>query len=546
METLRKNLTLVITLAVLVLILLLAIRGMDRSDWVITLVRGISVGAVTFLVASGLSLIFGLLDVLNLAHGALFMIGAYVGWTVYVRPDTTVDFLPPILLLLAGFLLRPLWSALLGAGAREVRGCARGEPAPAGYAGAPARYAGALAARIWPWIVLLVAVALVVLAFSGWPIARWQQESAAQNPASNALALDMTTKAGQPRTLFEAAPQGPVWALLGFLGGGLFLGLALSGFARLRGEPATPLHRKGRTSFVRLILPLLLLLVGLGVYLVGDRLTLWLFSVNTTWMFLIAILVAVLTGAALGGLMEMTLIRPLYARPIYQLMLTLGVGVVGIELVRALWGKTEFTMPKPALFQGSGESCPSISLAGWFADHCSTFELLGGRVRTYDEIFRILVGIIVLVTVWLLLKRSRLGMVIRAGVQDSQMVEALGINIRQVFTLVFALGAALAALGGVVAGPAIGLSPYMGETAILGALIALAIGGLTSFPGAAAGSLLVGLLQAFMVKYGQIGIQVPFTDIIFKPTPSLVPASTVLLMVIILLLMPQGLFGRKE
>ena len=203
-------------------------------------------------------------------------------------------------------------------------------------------------------------------------------------------------------------------------------------------------------------------------------------------------------------------------------------------------------MPKPALFQGSGQSCPSASLEGWLVDHCSTFELLGGRLRTYDEVFRILVGVVVLVAVWLLLKRSRLGMVIRAGVQDSQMVEALGINIRQVFTLVFALGAALAALGGVVAGPAIGLSPFMGETAILGALIALAIGGLTSFPGAAAGSLIVGLLQAFMIKYGQIGIPLPFSDEVFKPTPSLVPASTVLLMVIILLVMPQGLFGRKE
>jgi branched-chain amino acid transport system permease protein len=126
------------------------------------------------------------------------------------------------------------------------------------------------------------------------------------------------------------------------------------------------------------------------------------------------------------------------------------------------------------------------------------------------------------------------------------MVEALGINVRQVFTLVFALGAALAALGGVVAAPSMGLSPYMGETLLLGALVALAIGGLTSFPGAAAGSLLVGILQQFIIKYGQIGIQLPFLDKPFKPTPPLVPASTVLLMVIILLVLPQGLFGRRE
>ena len=167
-------------------------------------------------------------------------------------------------------------------------------------------------------------------------------------------------------------------------------------------------------------------------------------------------------------------------------------------------------------------------------------------MRVYNEIFIPLVGIIVLVAVWLLLKRSRIGMIIRAGVQDREMVEALGINVRRVFTLVFALGVGLASLGGVLAAPSMGLSNLMGESLFLNALIALAIGGLTSYPGAAAGSVLVGLMQQFIIKYGQIGINLPFLAEPFKPTPPLVPASTVLLMVIVLLVMPQGLFGRKE
>jgi branched-chain amino acid transport system permease protein len=525
MKTLRKDRTLVVTLTVLAVLFAFAIRGMETSDWVITLLRGVAVGAVTFLVASGLSLIFGLLDVLNLAHGALFMIGAYVGWTVYVRPDTMVDLLPPIMLLLGGLLLRPLWGKLLGRLPVPSRG-AKGLPA--------------LATRAWPWLLLLVAAVIIVLAFSRWPVAKWDSGSPAENPASNALVLDLSTKGGQPRVPFEAASRGPVWALLGVVGGGLLLALALSGLTHLHGEPAAPVRWKG------LIVPLVLLLIGLATYLANDGLTQWLLGLHTTWMFMIAILAAVVSGGALGGLMEATLVRPLYARPIYQLMLTMGVGVVGIELVRAVWGKTEFTMPKPAIFQGSGDACPATSLSGWLTAQCSTFELLGGRLRTYNEVFVILVGVIVLVAVWLLLKRSRLGMIIRAGVQDSQMVEALGINVRRIFTLVFALGAALAALGGALAGPAVGLSPYMGESYLLVALIALAIGGLTSFPGAAAASLLVGLLQQFIIKYGQIGIQLPFSDAVFKPTPPLVPASTVLLMVIILLLLPQGLFGRKE
>jgi branched-chain amino acid transport system permease protein len=98
----------------------------------------------------------------------------------------------------------------------------------------------------------------------------------------------------------------------------------------------------------------------------------------------------------------------------------------------------------------------------------------------------------------------------------------------------------------VIAGPSMGLSPAMGESLLLLSLIAMAIGGLNSFPGAAAGSLLVGLLQQFIIKYGQVGIKLPFLAQPFKPTPPLVPASTVLLMVIILLVLPQGLLGRKE
>ena len=126
------------------------------------------------------------------------------------------------------------------------------------------------------------------------------------------------------------------------------------------------------------------------------------------------------------------------------------------------------------------------------------------------------------------------------------MVEALGINIRRVFTMVFAIGVGLASLGGALAGPSMGLSTGMGDSLLLNVLIALAIGGLTSYPGAAAGSLLVGLIQQFIIKYGQLGIPIPFLDKPFKPSPTLVPASTVLLMVIILLVMPNGLFGRKE
>jgi branched-chain amino acid transport system permease protein len=220
--------------------------------------------------------------------------------------------------------------------------------------------------------------------------------------------------------------------------------------------------------------------------------------------------------------------------------------VVGLELVHLIWGRPEFTMPRPALFAGTGAGCPATTFADWWHYNCSTIMVMGGRVRVYNEIFIPLVGLVVLLAVWILLKRSRLGMIIRAGVQDREMVEALGINVQRVFTQVFALGVGLAALGGVLAAPSIGLSNHMGESFLLNALIALAIGGLTSYPGAALGSLLLGLTQQFIIRYGQIGIPIPLTEIVFKPTPPIVPASTILLMVIILLLMPNGLLGKKD
>jgi branched-chain amino acid transport system permease protein len=511
---LRRNLLLIVTLAVVAGFLAVAGQGMDRPDFLITLLRGLSVGALTFLVASGFSLIFGLLDVLNLAHGTLFMIGAYVGWTVYVRPDTFVDLLTPIALLISGFLLGDVWRLLA------------------------ARFAaGSRARQFAPWVGMAVSLLILAYVLPRYPVAMWVVDDYSQSPVSYSLAASQgQVVPPEPATFDEiSAPLAVI---------GLFVASSLLGFSlSLFGSAVQSDGRLTWGSFAKL---LLVLVVGLGALLFNDAITAWLYALNTNWLFVVAVTASVLFGAGVGGLMEITLIRPLYVRPIYQLMLTLGLSVIGLELVRAIWGRPEFTMPKPELFNGTGEGCPAASFADWWAHHCSTIILFDGRVRVYNEIFIPIVGLAVLTSIWILLQRSRLGMIIRAGVQDRQMVEALGINVRRVFTQVFALGVGLAALGGVLAAPSTGLSNTMGESFLLNALIALAIGGLTSYPGAALGSVLVGLVQQFMIKYGQIGIAIPFTEIVFKPTPPIVPASTVLLMVIILLILPNGLLGERR
>lgn len=510
----RKNFLLILTFAIFAGLLAVAQQGMDTSDFLITLLRGLSVGSLTFLVASGFSLIFGLLDVLNLAHGTLFMIGAYIGWTVFVRPDTFVDLLTPLALILSGFALRDVYPLLATRILPRLR-----------------------MSRFLPWAGLAISILILYIVLTRYPIGIWSVDNYAESPVSVSLLASQGQEVPHPSAVFDRLH--PVLAVLGLLLGGVLGAFSLSLFGS-NTQHATRLTWRNYAG------SLILLLIGLGTLVFNEPLTAMLFSLDANLLFVVAVIVAVASGGALGALMETTLIRPLYIRPIYQLMLTLGLSAIGTEVVRAVWGRPEFTMPKPALFNGTGDGCPAATFSDWLAHNCSTIFILDGRVRVYNEIFIPIVGIVVLISVWILLQRSRLGMVIRAGVQDREMVEALGINVRRVFTQVFALGVGLAALGGVLAAPSIGLSNTMGESFLLNALIALAIGGLTSYPGAALGSLLVGMLQQFIIKYGQIGIPIPFTDIIFKPTPPIVPASTVLLMVIILLILPNGLLGKKE
>mgnify|MGYP002641258612 CR=1 FL=1 len=531
LQSFRKNRALWVTLLVLCITFLMAVRGLvdpiaeggERyKNVVITILRGLSTGSIIFLVASGFSIIFGLMNVLNMAHGALFMIGAYVGWTMAVRPDTVVDAFTPLVLLSAGFTLLPFldWS-LQKLNLPKVAG------------------------GLLPWVGLILAIVVLGFAFPKYPITSWDVGSYEISPTNYAFAASQ----GQ---LVAPEPEGfagisPLVGLGSIILGGILAAISMAGFAANRrrsgagtGSTKESLPWKSFLIFIGLVF------LGWIVYFFNTPISTFLLNIDTTWLFILAVLVAVATGVLLGALIEATLVRPLYETHLYVLMLTLGVSSIIIEVVRAIWGAPEFTMPRPSIFDGTGEGCPAESLGALIEHKCSTIQVLGGRVRTYNEIFIPILGIVVLITVWILLQRTRLGMIVRAGVQDSDMVKALGINVQRIFTIVFALGVGLATLGGVIGAPSTGLTTTLGDSLLINLLVALAIGGLTSYPGAAAGALIVGLLQQFIIKYGQIGIHIPFMDEPFKPTPPLVPAMTVLLMVVILLVMPNGLFGRKE
>jgi branched-chain amino acid transport system permease protein len=232
--------------------------------------------------------------------------------------------------------------------------------------------------------------------------------------------------------------------------------------------------------------------------------------------FPVAVLGAMLVGAVLGVVLERGLLRGLYSRPVFQLVLTFGVSLVLVEAIRFIWTTTPYSWTEV------------------FGLRTAAFQLFGQSFSIY-RLFIIGMGVVLIVTIALLLRRTRTGIIIRAGVEDSTMVEALGINVRAVFTLVFTLGCAIAALGGAVAAPFLGASTTLGGAFLLQGIAVVVLGGMGSYEGTAAGSIMVGLAIA-VAQDAAIG-----TD--FTVLPSITP---MLLLILVLLLRPSGLFGTAK
>jgi branched-chain amino acid transport system permease protein len=238
---------------------------------------------------------------------------------------------------------------------------------------------------------------------------------------------------------------------------------------------------------------------------------------DPTLRFAVGVVIAIIVGGALGYLLERVLLRPLYSRPLFQLVLTFGVSIVMLEAIKAIWGTTPFTWQERISIQES------------------QFFVFGQQFSAY-RLFVILMGFLLIILVSMLLRRTRIGIIIRAGVQDPEMVNALGINVRAVFTLVFTLGCALAAFGGAVAAPFLGATISMGNTYLLAAIAVIVFGGLGSYEGTAVASVLVGLGWATMEQFSvrpQIG----------SVWASITP---MLMLAVILLIRPSGLFGEDR
>jgi branched-chain amino acid transport system permease protein len=245
----------------------------------------------------------------------------------------------------------------------------------------------------------------------------------------------------------------------------------------------------------------------------------------------VAVTLAVLTAA--GAALEVSLIRPIYDRPpLYQILLTFGLTLVFDELltiVLELWDVNLSGWGAPSEVQPNFLTKSGQSQLDW---------LFGVRVNWMD-VFEIGFGALVIAGIWAFLTRTRYGLYIRAGSEDAEMAEALGIDVSRAFTVVFGLGVGLAGVAGalLVWDSAWTMTPELGAEVLLPAFVVVIVGGLGTFRGTVVAGLIVGMADAIMTWVFNEGI-VKFTGL-----PELV---VFLVLVFVLIVRPQGLFGVEE
>jgi branched-chain amino acid transport system permease protein len=228
-------------------------------------------------------------------------------------------------------------------------------------------------------------------------------------------------------------------------------------------------------------------------------------------VFLAAIFTAMAAVALLGILLERIIVRRVYGNHLFQILITFGATIVLVELIRVFWGPNDEVMAVPMTFRGNWD----------------VFDIIIAKYR----VVCILIGILVYGMIQLILKKTKIGTIVRAGVENREMVQAMGHNIFLLFTGVFAVGASLAALGGLSMSIfSLEVYPDMGSTYLLFAFIVVIIGGLGSVTGSLVGALIVGL------SYNYVAYLVPWAA----------AGVNILIMVVILLIRPTGLFAAGK
>ncbi len=263
-----------------------------------------------------------------------------------------------------------------------------------------------------------------------------------------------------------------------------------------------------------------------SLYMVGAYLTIT--AAQWTGSYLLGVLLGLIATLLVGMLTEVIALRRLYDRDhLDQVLATFGLILFFNEAVALIWGRF-------ALFS---------SLPDWLQGHIDLFS--GARFPVYRAAV-IAVGLAVALGLWFVVARTRLGMLVRAGASNRTMVGALGINIRLLYTIVFGIGAALAGLAGLMAGPIYAVQPGMGELILIQVFVVIVIGGIGSIRGALVGAIIVGIVDTM----GRAFLK-PVLSTIISPTaaesagPALASMSIYLLMAVVLALRPAGLFPAR-
>jgi branched-chain amino acid transport system permease protein len=293
------------------------------------------------------------------------------------------------------------------------------------------------------------------------------------------------------------------------------------------------------------------------------------YSLNGVFGFWTALLVAPLLTGALGALFErLSLRRVHHFGHVPELLVTFGLSYIVLELVQLVWGRTALEFQPPAVLQGPaftlvqnattglslvwGAAAPELCSAADAAVRvvCSPFPATRG--------FMMVVALLMMLGLWLLLKRTRVGLVIQAALTHPEAVEALGHNVPRVFMTVFGVGTGLAGLAGVIGGSTFVTEPAMAVTVGSVIFVVVVVGGMGSLGGAFLASLLIGVVQTFAVAFDysvlmllqSLGVatsQAMQNNSVLKLTLSQVaPILPYLFLVLILIFRPKGLLGTRE
>jgi branched-chain amino acid transport system permease protein len=278
----------------------------------------------------------------------------------------------------------------------------------------------------------------------------------------------------------------------------LFNGLALGALLALISSGLTIIY--GTLGVLNLAHGAMFMLGGYAGYYAYDK----------TGSFAVAVAAGSLFLLALGLVMERVVIRHFYKRPPEdQLLVTFGLSICFVEIVRFFFSSLSKTVPAPQLFAG-------ITNLGFM--FYPTYRLA-------------VVGIVALAlaALFLVLYRTRLGLIVRAGIEDAVMVDSLGVNVDRVFMLVFGIGAMAAGFAGIINAPVVSLAPDMGETILVQTFVVVVIGGVGSFPGAVLGGLIAGEIISITSMFN----------------PGYAYVMLFAAMALVLMLRPHGLLGVK-